>query len=65
MHQATKKVGNLILRACHTVEEFKVALQLQKDVWNFSDVELVPVRLFVVGEKIGGHVLGAFDPAVG
>lgn len=61
MHQATKRVGNLVLRACHTVDEFRVALQLQKDVWNFSDIELVPVRLFVVGDKIGGHVLGAFD----
>jgi predicted GNAT superfamily acetyltransferase len=34
---------------------------LQREVWNFSDEELVPVRIFVVGEKIGGHVLGAFD----
>lgn len=61
MQEAVKNVGNLKLRACHTVEEFRLALKLQKDVWNFSDIELVPVRLFVVGEKIGGHVLGAFD----
>ncbi len=61
MRQAVKKVGNLILRSCHTVEEFQAALRLQKEVWNFTDIELVPVRLFVVGEKIGGHVLGAFD----
>jgi len=55
-----KHFGNLVLRSCHTVGEFRQALQLQKDVWNWSDIELVPVRLFVVGEKIGGHVLGAF-----
>jgi predicted GNAT superfamily acetyltransferase len=61
VHQAVKRVGNLVLRACHTVEEFRVAVQLQKEIWNFTDIELVPVRLFVVGEKIGGHVLGAFD----
>lgn len=56
-----RKVGAITLRSCHTVDEFKLALQLQKDVWNFADVDLVPPRLFVVGEKIGGHVLGAFD----
>jgi predicted GNAT superfamily acetyltransferase len=39
----------------------RAALSLQRTVWNFSDEELVPVRLFVVGEKIGGHVVGAFD----
>lgn len=39
----------------------RAALALQREVWHFSDVELVPVRLFVVGEKVGGHVLGAFD----
>jgi predicted GNAT superfamily acetyltransferase len=33
---------------------------LHKEVWNFSDAELVPVRLFVVANKIGGQVVGAF-----
>jgi predicted GNAT superfamily acetyltransferase len=55
-----KQFGNLTLRSCHTVGEFRQALQLQQDVWNWTDIELVPVRLFVVAEKIGGHVLGAF-----
>lgn len=55
-----KQFGSLTLRTCHTVGEFRQALQLQKEVWNFDDADLVPVRLFVVGEKIGGHVLGAY-----
>lgn len=61
MIQAEKQFGNLILRTCHSVQEMNTALKLQREIWNFSDVELVPVRLFVVAEKIGGHVLGAFD----
>jgi predicted GNAT superfamily acetyltransferase len=36
-------------------------LSLQKEVWDFTDVELVPLRMFVVAEKIGGQVIGAFD----
>ncbi|MBI3474095.1 MAG: GNAT family N-acetyltransferase [Acidobacteria bacterium] len=34
---------------------------LHKEVWSFSDAELVPVRLFVVANKIGGQVMGAFS----
>jgi predicted GNAT superfamily acetyltransferase len=56
-----KQFGSLSLRSCHSVGEFRQALQLQKDIWNWTDLELVPVRLFVVAEKIGGHVLGAFN----
>jgi len=56
----TRQVGDMLLRSCHTVEEFRLALRLQKQVWNFADVDLVPTRLFVVAEKIGGHLLGAF-----
>lgn len=36
-------------------------MALQKEVWNFSDAELVPLRMFVVAEKVGGQVMGAFD----
>jgi predicted GNAT superfamily acetyltransferase len=41
--------------------EFVEAVQLQKTVWKFDDIDLLPVRLFVVANKIGGHVFGAYD----
>lgn len=43
--------------------EFADAVRLQKEIWGFQDVELLPLRLFVVASKIGGQVLGAFDGA--
>lgn len=61
MNPSEQRFGNYLLRTCHSVDDMRAALALQREVWHFSDVELVPVRLFVVGEKIGGHVLGAFD----
>jgi len=39
----------------------QAAFALQKEVWKFSDAELVPVRIFVLANKIGGHVIGAFE----
>jgi predicted GNAT superfamily acetyltransferase len=42
-------------------DELADAVRLQKEIWGFEDIELLPLRLFVVAEKIGGQVLGAFD----
>jgi len=41
--------------------EFEDAVQLQKLVWGFADIELIPLRLFVVANKVGGHSFGAYD----
>ncbi len=51
----------IVIRTCTTPEEFKACVLLQKEVWQFADIDLVPVRLFVVADKIGGRVIGAFE----
>ena len=52
---------SIVLRRCHSLEELRACVALQKEVWNFSDAELVPLRMFVVADKVGGQVMGAFD----
>ena len=52
------------LRRCSGIEDFRACVALQKEVWNFSDADLVPLRMFVVADKIGGQVMGAFDADV-
>lgn len=54
-------VERITIRKCRTIQEFDACVALQKEVWNFEDVDLVPLRIFVVGEKIGGQIIGAFD----
>jgi predicted GNAT superfamily acetyltransferase len=44
-----------------TQEKIRAAVALQKEVWGFADIELLPVRLFVTAGKIGGQTFGAFD----
>jgi predicted GNAT superfamily acetyltransferase len=51
----------IAIRELHTHEEFQQAVALQREIWSFADVELIPVRMFVVASKIGGQLLGAFD----
>ena len=52
---------SIVIRKCQSLDEMRACVALQKEVWNFADVELVPLRMFVVGEKIGGQVMGAFE----
>ena len=55
------KTDSIEIRKCEGIDELHAAVELQKEVWNFTDAELVPLRLFVVAEKVGGQVLGAFE----
>jgi predicted GNAT superfamily acetyltransferase len=52
---------NLIIRKCSGVDEFRKCVEMQKEVWNFDDVDVIPLRMFVVAEKIGGQIIGTFD----
>jgi len=51
----------IVVRRCQADSELMACVDLQKEVWGFSDAELVPLRLFMVAQKIGGQVLGAFE----
>jgi predicted GNAT superfamily acetyltransferase len=51
----------ITIRRCQGLDELRACVTLQKEIWNFTDAELVPLRMFVVAEKVGGQVMGAFD----
>ena len=53
--------STIVIRDIEGVSELRAVEALQKEVWGFTDIELVPLRLFVVAEKIGGQVMGAFE----
>jgi predicted GNAT superfamily acetyltransferase len=48
-------------RPLTTFEEFDAAVEVQRSVWGFADVEIVPSRFFLLITKIGGQAIGAFD----
>jgi predicted GNAT superfamily acetyltransferase len=41
--------------------DFERCVELQLAVWGYSDGDLIPKRVFIVAEAIGGQVIGAFD----
>ena len=52
---------NLEIRHLTTLEQFERCVVLQLEVWGYSDGDLIPRRVFLVAQRIGGQVLGAFD----
>jgi predicted GNAT superfamily acetyltransferase len=52
--------GAVTIRKCVALADMQACFALQREVWKFSDADLVPVRIFVVAAKIGGQVIGAF-----
>jgi len=44
-----------------TNEEFAEAVKLQRHIWGFEEIELLPVRFFVVASGVGGQTFGAYD----
>lgn len=61
MSATVPEIERITIRKCSGIDEFKACVALQKEVWNFDDLDIVPLRMFVVSEKIGGQIIGAFD----
>jgi predicted GNAT superfamily acetyltransferase len=60
-HTSHVHTPGLTIRKCVSLEEMQACFALHREIWSYSDADLVPVRLFVVASKIGGQVIGAFD----
>jgi predicted GNAT superfamily acetyltransferase len=55
--------SGVTIRICKEHAEWEACVRLQQEVWGFSDLDLVPLRMFSVASKIGGQVIGAYDGA--
>jgi len=46
-----------------TLAEFDGCVDLQIAVWQYEAADLIPRRMFLLAQRIGGQVFGAFDDA--
>ena len=51
----------ILIRSCHGFDEFEACVQLQIQTWGYDESDVIPRKAFLVGQKIGGQVIGAFD----
>jgi predicted GNAT superfamily acetyltransferase len=46
---------------CEGHEELEACVQLQIETWGYDITDIMPRKAFLVMQKVGGQVLGAFD----
>jgi predicted GNAT superfamily acetyltransferase len=51
----------IAIRACEGFEELAACVELQIETWGYDETEVIPSKTFLLAQKIGGQVLGAFD----
>ena len=49
------------VRQCLSHEDFLSCIELQRTVWQFTDLDIIPLRAFVINLHSGGMTYGAFD----
>ncbi len=56
-------VSTIQIRPCTGYTELDACVSLQEQVWGYEERDIIPRRLFVVAQRIGGQVFGAFEAA--
>ena len=51
----------ILIRACQGLDELEACVRLQIEIWGYCEGDVIPRRAFLVAQKIGGQVIGAFD----
>lgn len=48
------------IRSCGSFAELDACVALQVETWGYDALDVIPRKLFVVAQRIGGQVIGAF-----
>lgn len=61
--EAFKTESGITFRQCTSLADFGACIELQRLVWQFTDLDIIPLRSFVITMHSGGMTYGAFDEA--
>jgi predicted GNAT superfamily acetyltransferase len=51
----------IVIRECAGFDELEACVQLQIETWGYDQSDVIPRKTFLIAQKIGGQVIGAFD----
>jgi predicted GNAT superfamily acetyltransferase len=54
----------MVIRNCRGQDELEACVQLQIETWGYDPTDVIPRKAFLVWQKVGGQVIGAFDPEI-
>ena len=58
---STKPPSDIRIAPLASLDHFERCVVVQLETWGYSDGDVVPRRMFMVAQRIGGQVIGAFD----
>jgi predicted GNAT superfamily acetyltransferase len=51
----------ILIRECSGFDELEACVQMQVETWGYDQSDVIPRKAFLVMQKIGGQIIGAFD----
>jgi predicted GNAT superfamily acetyltransferase len=51
---------DIVMRPCQGLDDLGACVELQVETWGYNDGDVIPRRMFIVAQRIGGQVIGAF-----
>jgi predicted GNAT superfamily acetyltransferase len=54
-----------VIRSCSGFDELEACVRLQIETWGYDPSNVLPRKAFLLIQKIGGQVIGAFDTEIG
>jgi len=51
----------ILMRSCQGHDELEACVQLEIETWGYDPTDVIPRKAFLVWQKVGGQVIGAFD----
>ncbi len=54
----------IVIRTCEGFDEMQACVQLQIETWGYDASDVIPRKAYLVAQKIGGQVIGAFDTEI-
>jgi predicted GNAT superfamily acetyltransferase len=49
------------IRSCRGFDEMEACVRLQIEIWGYDESDVTPRKTFMLAQRIGGQVIGAFD----
>jgi len=54
----------IVIRSCGGQGELEACVRLQIETWGYDPSDVIPRKAFLVWQKVGGQVIGAFDTEI-
>jgi predicted GNAT superfamily acetyltransferase len=60
-YDAGAKTLEYNVRECTELEDYAACLELQRRIWQYDNLDVTPLRSFVIARRSGGFTMGSFD----